>query len=58
MHSTYHAILTQLDNAGAPYRQFRHEPLISAWELDEALPFPLDNLLTIGASSQAELSDG
>ena len=45
MHTTYLAILTQLNNAGARYRQFRHEPLISAWELDETLPFALDNLL-------------
>ena len=45
MHTTYLAILTQLNNAGARYRQFQHEPLISAWELDETLPFALDNLL-------------
>ena len=45
MLSTYHAILTQLDDAGAQYRQFRHEPLISARELDESLPFQMENLL-------------
>ena len=45
MQTTYHAILTQLDDAGAHYRQFRHRPLVSAQELDETLPFPLENLL-------------